>query len=201
IFEIGNSFARVASQISNVIVRRIVRGFITRQDCLCLIIERSDHCLVGLRVAAKQSFSLERCEIQPIDEWPIAFRRRTLAGEKDIIAALHNCARFASAAEAATGAESAGTTIATNDRSSRICVSCILPPIPEFARRTRYYPRAYVARRAIVLSQQRYAFLGERNSSIAPFSFRELSRRFRERRRQRHHLVAERNLVFQVTAV
>jgi len=75
IFEFSDGTFRIAGDIAHVIVRWLGGRLVTRQDILCVVIERRDDGFVRLGVAAKQTFSGERLEIQPIEERAITFRR------------------------------------------------------------------------------------------------------------------------------
>ena len=73
IFEIRHRASCFAREISHIIVGRISRSFRAGQNRLAFIVERRDHRLVGLCVAAEQTRCLECLQIQTIDEWTIAF--------------------------------------------------------------------------------------------------------------------------------
>src|SRR2546421_7976704 len=80
----------ITGQSANVIVRRISRRLITRQDCLGFIIERRDDGLVRFRIAAEEAFGSECLEVQTIDEWAITFRRCSRSGEIDVVSVLND---------------------------------------------------------------------------------------------------------------
>src|SRR5262249_22042791 len=97
----------------------------------------------------KQTISRKGLEIQSIDEWTIAFRKRALANEIDEVSGLHERARKAAAETTASAEAAASPGVAPNDRHTWVFISCILAAIPELPRRAADNPRADVTRRAI----------------------------------------------------
>ena len=180
--------------VARVVVRRLGRRFIAREEPVHVVVERRHDRLVRVRRRAEQPLGLQRLQIQPIEERTIAFRRRSRAGEIDVVAGLHDRAATAPAAPAA---------VAARHRVAGILVRGILPAIPQLARLGARLedPRPHVARRAIRFTQQRDAFFGERDPAEPPLRLRELGRLLRERRRHCDDLVAERNLFFEIAAV
>src|SRR5438477_3219088 len=173
IFEFSYCVSRITGEIPNVIVRWIGWSLIASQDGLCFVIKWRDYGFISLRVAAKQSGCLECFEIETIDEWTIAFRRRTCPGKEYVIARLHDRAGRAAATEASatTAAKTASAAVTTHYWRARILISSVLPAVPKFARLRAWLenPRAYMPRRAIGFTQERDALFCKRNVRIPPF--------------------------------
>ena len=93
--------------------------------------------------------------------------------------------------------------VAACHRRSGVVVGRVLLAVPHLARcRARFQdPGAGAARGAVVLGQQRDARVGVVDAGVAPFGLGDLGRLPGERRRQRHHLVAEGHRVLEIAAV
>src|SRR2546427_1577317 len=190
IFEFSYRAPRITAEIANVIVRWIDWSLVASQHGLCIVIEWRDYRLISFRVAPKQTIGRQRLKIQTIDERTIAFRRRTCAGQENVIARLNDRAgAAATATETAAAAKPSGAAVTPNDWRARIFISSVLPAVPKFARRRAWLedPRADMTRRAISFTQERDALFRKRNTCIAPFRLCDFSRRA-ERRAQAQNL-------------
>src|SRR5262249_27916954 len=131
-------------------------------------------------------------------EGSIAFRRGAFSREENEVAVLQDRAAASTAAAAAAPAARGA-----RNRRAGILVRRVLLAVPDLARLRPGLdqPRAHVTRRAIVLAEDRQALVGELQAAEAPLGLGEFMRLAGERRVERHHLVAEGDLVLEIAAV